>query len=107
MGRFLILYNSPVSARDQMAGADPDQARAGMEAWMAWAQKAGEALVDLGQPVQAIARVGADGGDPQVAGYSIMEGESGQIEALLADHPHGQIPGNSIDVLEALPVPGQ
>jgi hypothetical protein len=107
MGRFLILYNSTVSAREAMAGADPDQARAGMEAWMAWAQKAGDALLDLGTPVQAIARVGSEGGDPQVAGYSIMEGESGRVEALLADHPHAQIPGNSIDVLEALPVPGQ
>jgi hypothetical protein len=107
MGRFLILYNSPVSAREAMAAADPEQARAGMEAWMAWAQKAGDALVDLGTPTQSIAHVGSGDGDPQVAGYSIMEGESGHVEALLAEHPHGQIPGNSIDVLELLPVPGQ
>ena len=107
MGRFLILYNSPVSAREMIAGADPDQARAGMEAWMTWAQKAGDAVVDLGTPVQAVARVGAAGSEAQVAGYSIRQGESGHVEGLLAEHPHGQIPGNSIDVLEVLPVPGE
>jgi hypothetical protein len=28
------------------------------------------------------------------------------IDALLADHPHLKLPGSSIDVFEALPLPG-
>jgi hypothetical protein len=55
--RFLVVYNSPVSARQQMAAATPEQAKAGMEAWIAWAQKAGGAVIDLGTPLQAAARL--------------------------------------------------
>ena len=110
MPRFLVVYNSPVSAREQMAGATPEQAKAGMEAWMAWAQKAGSAVVDLGTPLQAAAHISADGvadGDSQAAGYSILQGDSrDEIDALLEDHPHLHTPGSSIDVFEALPIPG-
>lgn len=44
MARFMVLYRSSVSAQEQMAGADPAQAQAGMDAWMAWAKEAGEAI---------------------------------------------------------------
>ncbi len=47
MSKFMVLYRSDVSAADQMAGATAEQAQAGMDAWMAWAAKAGEAIVDL------------------------------------------------------------
>jgi hypothetical protein len=108
--RFLVLYNSSVSVREQMASATPEQAKAGMEAWMAWAQKAGEAVVDLGAPVQAGARItsnGAGAGDSQANGYSILQGDSpDDINALLENHPHLLMSGASIDVFEMLPVPG-
>jgi hypothetical protein len=48
--KFLVLYRSPVPAREQMASATPEQAQAGMEAWQAWAQKAGSSIADLGAP---------------------------------------------------------
>ena len=51
MNKYLVLYNSPASAAEQMANATPEQAKAGMDAWMAWAQKSGEAVVDLGMPL--------------------------------------------------------
>jgi len=51
MKKFLVLYHAPVSAREQMAGATPEQAKAGMDAWMTWAKKAGNAIVDLGSPL--------------------------------------------------------
>ncbi len=105
MPRFLILYNSSSSAREQMANATPEQAKAGMEAWMSWAQEAGQAIVDLGTPLQPVAHLGAGGG-AAASGYSILEGERTQIEALLAEHPHLQMPDASIDLLEALPIPG-
>jgi hypothetical protein len=108
--RFLVLYNSSVPASEQMASATPEQAKAGMEAWMAWAHKAGDAVVDLGAPIQATARIsanGAAGNDSQASGYSLLQGNSREdIDALLADHPHLKLPGSSIDVFEALPLPG-
>ncbi len=55
MTKFMVLYRSALSARDQMASATPEQAKAGMEAWMAWAGKAGDAIVDLGAPLEGAA----------------------------------------------------
>jgi hypothetical protein len=39
MSKFLVLYRSSVSAREQMANATPEQAQAGMQAWQAWARR--------------------------------------------------------------------
>ena len=110
MTKFLVLYNADSSAREQMARATPEQQQAGMDAWMQWAQKAGPALVDLGAPVQPAVRVTA-GGDTAntcpASGYSVLEADSEQAaRGLLDSHPHLTMPGASIDVFEALPVPG-
>jgi len=51
MAKFMVLYRSPYTAEEQMANASPEQAQAGMEAWMAWAKEAGDAVVDLGMPL--------------------------------------------------------
>jgi hypothetical protein len=81
-----------------MANATPEQAQAGMEAWQAWAGKAGPALVDLGAPLA---------GEGDIAGFSILQADSrNDVDQLLAEHPHRQAPGSSIDVLEFLALPG-
>ena len=99
MSKFLVLYRSSVSAREQMADATPEQAQAGMEAWQAWAQRAGSAVVDLGAPLD---------GDGDITGFSILEADSrSAVEELLADHPHRQAPAATIDVLEFLAPPGR
>jgi hypothetical protein len=108
--KFMVLYNSSVPVSEQMAGSTPEQRKAGMEEWMAWAGRAGSAIVDLGAPMQAAAHVTSDGAgdfDSQASGYSLLQGESkDEIDGLLADHPHLKMPGASIDVFEALPAPG-
>jgi hypothetical protein len=40
MQKFLVLYQSTVPASEQMKNATPAQAKAGMDAWMAWAGQA-------------------------------------------------------------------
>ena len=98
MTKYLVLYRSSTSARDQMAGATAEQAQAGMEAWQAWAGKAGSAIVDLGAPLA---------GDGDITGFSILQADSrSALDELLAEHPHRQAPGAAIDVLEFLPMPG-
>jgi len=94
MTKFMVLYRSSTSARDQMANATPEQMKAGMEAWMQWAGQAGDAVVDLGAPLAP-------------AGYSIMQADSaGALGGVLDGHPHLSMPGNSIEVLEMLSMPG-
>jgi hypothetical protein len=107
MTKFMVLYRSSTSARDQMANATPEQMKAGMEAWMQWAGKAGEAVVDLGAPLAPAAHVGpgSDAGD--ISGYSIMQADSAEaLGSVLDGHPHLSMPGNSIEVLEMLSMPG-
>jgi hypothetical protein len=110
MAKFIVLYRSTFSAEEQMANADPAQAQAGMDAWMAWAKEAGEAVVDLGMPLGSGRHL--DGSrvvpsDSDVAGYSILESDSlDDVVSLLERHPHLMVPENSIDVLPMLAMPG-
>jgi hypothetical protein len=108
MTKYLLLYRSTVSAQDQMTGATPEQAQAGMDAWMAWGGKAGPAILDMGSPMQTVATVG-DGPASAgfIGGYSLMEAESTEaLTALLDGHPHLMMDGSSIEVCELLPMPG-
>ncbi len=106
MTKYLLLYQSPVSARDQMADASPEQAQAGMDAWMAWAGTAGSAIADLGSPVALADSVGAASADSSIGGYSIMEADSMEaLRGLVDGHPHLQLDGASIAIYELLPMP--
>jgi hypothetical protein len=104
MSKYLVLYRSPTTAAEQMAQSTPEQAQAGMEAWTAWAGKAGNAVVDLGSPLQVV-ESGGDQGDP-IGGYSILEAESAEaLAAALDGHPHAAM-GGTIETLEVLAMPG-
>ena len=102
MKKFMVLYNSSVTASEQMASSTPEQRKAGMQEWMAWAGRAGSAIVDFGAPLQAAARVtpgGVSDPDSQAAGYSLLQADSkDEIDSLLADHPHLKMPGASIGI---------
>ena len=103
MTKYLLLYRAPVSAAEQMANTTPEAAQAGMDAWMAWSQRAGSAIVDLGSPLQA-ASADVDG-DP-IGGYSIMEADSVErLQELLDGHPHTEW-GGTIQIHEFLPMGG-
>lgn len=110
MKKFLVLYRSPISAAEQMAKADPAQAKAGMDAWLGWAKKSGSALVDLGSPLGETTTFGkgpSTQGPGYVGGYSIMQAESAKaLNRLLEEHPHLSQPGTSIQVIEALSIAG-
>lgn len=102
MKKFLILYLSPVPAREQMAKVSPDQSKAALERWTAWANKAGRAIVDLGGP---LADVGST--HSKAVGYSILQANSAsEIEQLLQDHPHNRDAGGSFEIHELLAIPG-
>src|SRR6185312_4928692 len=111
MKKFLVIYTSSVSARQQMASATPEQAKAGMEAWMAWAQSAGKSIVDMGAPLGDAANI-VDGKPvatgSEIGGFSILQAESREaLAATLAKHPHFHMgPGAAIEVHEMLPIPG-
>ena len=76
MTNYLVLYRSSITAGEQMAQSTPEQAQAGMDAWTAWAEQAGDAVVDLGTPLEVVEN-GGDSGDP-IGGYSILQAESNE-----------------------------
>jgi hypothetical protein len=106
MTKYLVLYRSSVSPADAMANATPEQAQAGMDAWMSWAGRAGSALVDFGAPVAESMRLGS--GEGAITGFSILDTETAdELLTLLEEHPHLEMQGDSaIEALEFLPVPG-
>jgi hypothetical protein len=108
MKKFLVLYRAPISAREQMAKATPEQAKAGMEAWMGWAKKSEKAIVDLGSPVgdPVVVGPGKPLGD-YIGGFSILQAESvDALQKVLQGHAHLMMPGGSIEIREFLPMPG-
>ena len=111
MKKFLVLYQSTVPATEQMKNATPEQAKAGMDAWMSWAGRAASGIVDMGSPVAATATLTGSGQagavNAHVGGYSILQAESKDaLMTLLNNHPHFMAPGSSIEVFEFLPMPG-
>lgn len=84
----------------------------GMAAWEAWAAKHKEAIVDPGGPLGRTKRVSAAGvADVRnaMAVYTVVRAESHEAAArIFADHPHFTLfPGEAIEVMERLPVPGR
>jgi hypothetical protein len=84
----------------------------GMEAWMDWAQKCGDKLVDFGNPLANGVTLKPDGGsqesESQVCGYSILQAEDlEEAKQLLTGHPHLEWNSAcSIEVHESMPTPG-
>ena len=110
MTKFVVTYHAPVEAFDQMKDAPPDDMAEGMKAWMAWAEKYGDGLVDMETPLgggQKLSTSGASPGDKGVVGYSILQAENMQAaQALLVGHPHlAWAAGCEIEVHESLPLP--
>jgi len=111
MSRFVFIYHAPQTPADA-APPSPEETEQVMSAWMAWAGKVGDAMVDFGAPVAGGVRVTADGtmnpSECQVVGYTILEADSLDDALELANaHPHLQMPGGcEIEVHEAQVIPG-
>ncbi len=111
MKKFVVIYHVPISAKEQMNSATPEEMKKGMEAWMSWAQKCGSGLVDLGTPLgasQNITKSGSSETDGDiVAGYSILQAESmEEAKEMLKGHPHLEwVDGCGIEIHECLPLP--
>jgi hypothetical protein len=118
MKNFLAIY---IGTEDAMARArwtelsdDERQAReaSGMQAWMDWGVANAAAIVDQGSPLGKTKRAAPEGlADIKnvMVGYVIVRAESHEAAAKLFDnHPHFTIfPGDSVEIMECLPLPGQ
>ncbi len=101
MSRFLLIYRADPAAMAAMPEPTPEQGAEMMQAWTAWAQRAGDAILDFGDPTSAV----SPGADASVGGFSLLQADSyDEIVSLLEGHPHTAM-GGTIDVYETHPVP--
>jgi hypothetical protein len=116
MKRFLALYLGSGDstgwkqwhAMDEAARKAREQA--GMTAWMRWGEEHGAFIADQGSPLGKTKHVdatGVSGTRNAICGYVIVEAESHEAAArLFLDHPHFAIfPGESVEIMECLPMP--
>jgi hypothetical protein len=83
-----------------------------MEAWMKWAQKSGEQLVEMGAPLMNGELISPDGTSKKsrknVTGYSIVQAETlEKAKKLLKGHPHLKANAEcTIEIHESMPIAG-
>jgi hypothetical protein len=109
MTEFIVIYYAPTSAIEKTHNMSPEDMKKGMEAWMKWAEKCGEHLVDMGAPLGKGQRIDTSGttGKTEVVGYSVLQADSiAEAEDLLKEHPHLEwADGCYIEVHEKMPLP--
>jgi hypothetical protein len=112
MKKFMVLYMaSGPDFEKMMKNSTPEQQKKGMEAWMTWMTANKSSLVDGGAPLGKTKRVDANGTSStrnEVGGYSIVQGESHDAATKIfgKDHPHLQMPGAWIEIVEIMVLPG-
>ena len=110
MTRYIVLYHAPLAVAERFAQATPEEAQAGLHAWIEWAGKLGPALIDPGQPLGQSRRVSASGvsaGNTDVIGMSILHAESmADALTMVRDHHHLAWSDDcTITVLEEMAIP--
>jgi hypothetical protein len=112
MKKFMALYMANAAEFEKMMrNATPEQQQKGMQAWMSWMNANKASLVDGGAPLGKTKRADAAGvSDTRngIGGYSIVQAESHEAATKLfgKDHPHLQMPGAWVEVLEVIQLPG-
>lgn len=112
MAKFLAVYIGLASEAEKAAApVSPDKQHGGMNAWGAWMKQHGAQIVDGGGPLGKTKRVSPDGiSDTKnnLVGYVIVEADSlDAASRIFENHPHFAIfPGDSVQVIECLEIPG-
>jgi hypothetical protein len=118
MKRFLAIYIGTEAALEkaQWKNLDEEKRKAlqtsGVKAWMEWGVANSAAIVDQGSPLGKTKRASEQGiADIKnsMTGYVIVQAESHEAAAkLFRNHPHFTIfPGDSVEIMECLPLPRQ
>jgi hypothetical protein len=116
MKNFLAIYiGTPAALEKSQWNALDEQTReareaAGMKAWMDWGVANSAAIVDQGTPLGKTKRASPDGIEDiknVMVGYVVVRAESHEAAAkLFENHPHFSIfPGDSVEIMECLPLP--
>jgi hypothetical protein len=118
MKKFLAIYTGSEAALERSGWnkLTEDKRKAaqaeGIKAWMQWGTTHSATIVDQGSPLGKTKRASPEGIKDMknnITGYVIVHAESHEAAAkLFENHPHFTIfPGDSVEIMECLPIPGQ
>ena len=116
MKTFLAVYLGNAASRDRWLALNEaerkQREKAGMEAWHGWMTAHKASLVDSGGPLGKTKRASEKGLadiSNNMSGYCILRADSHDAAIRMFEkHPHFSIfPGDSVEVMEILPIPGQ
>jgi hypothetical protein len=90
---------------------DPKAMAAGLAAWQKWMETHAASIVESGGPLgktQKISRAGVQEVRNHLAGYVILDAPDQEAAVRMFEgHPHFTIfPGEGVEVMPVLPVPG-
>ena len=100
------------AARDALPEGDRRaKEREGMAAWKAWADKHHIAIVSMGGPLGKTKKVtqrGIDDTSNELGAFTVVRADSHEAAAKLFEkHPHFSIfPGDAVEIMPVLPIPG-
>ena len=115
MKTFLAVFTGSPESMEKWKSLDAAQReakeKAGMEAWKAWVETHQGSIVDHGAPLGRTKRISAAGITDirnNMAAYNVVRADSHEDAArLFEQHPHFTIfPGDGVEVMECLPMPG-
>ena len=116
MKNFLAVYMGSATSLSKWDGLDAAKRKEleskGMQAWGEWMMKHQAVIVTTGGPLgktKSVSPKGVADIKNEMTGYVVVKAESHEAAAaLFAGHPHFSIfPGEAIEVMEVLPIPGQ
>ncbi|MGH8174836.1 MAG: hypothetical protein ACREV5_01075 [Steroidobacter sp.] len=116
MKKFLAIYIGTASAVEKWKATEEGKRKAleqsGMKAWGDWMTAHQASIVEQGGPLGKTKRTSAQGvsdAKNTMTGYVVVKAESHEAAArMFENHPHFTIfPGDSVEIMECLPIPGQ
>ena len=117
MKKFLAIYTGSKEGANHKNWESLDEKtrksreHAGMEAWTKWGQQHAKVIVDMGSPLGKTKMINAEGVTDttnHMAAYTIIHAETHEQAAkLFLNHPHfAHFPGDAVEIMECLPIPG-
>jgi hypothetical protein len=112
MKKFMVLYMANgAEFENMMKNSTPEQQKKGMEAWTKWMGDHKASLVDGGAPLGKTKRVDSKGASDtrnDIGGYSVVQADSADAATKIIgkDHPHLQMPGAWVEIIEVMQIPG-
>jgi hypothetical protein len=112
MKKFVCLYMGAENPSRGPGDLSQDDMAKGMAAWTKWMSDHAKDVVDHGGPLGKTLKASKAGVNPAnnlIAGYVIVQAESHEAAAKMFEgHPHFAIfPGEGVEVMEVMPIPGQ